>query len=844
MEFLGSGTSLARCAVDAPFRVGKWLMRFGLALILMSLFLPAVGRAQNLNFDLAGPSVDVRVQRAGKTLPIAEVANLASGDRVWVHPDLPDSQSAHYLLIVAFLRGSTNPPPDRWFFRAETWDKPVHEEGTSVIVPEGAEQAVVFLVPQNAGDFGTVKAAVQGRPGVFVRAIQDLQQASFDRVRLERYLAEIKSTSDSHPGELQQRSTMLARSLQMKLDTRCFEKLPEQQAACLTQNSDHLVLDDAHSQSMLAQLASGDTATLMNQISYSRVAGGGAYSAYVGAIVDFAHMMGSLHSPQYQYIPALALPHDDSLSLKLNNPPSFRKPKSVLVVALPIVQKAVPPPIRAAQPNDRFCTEHPALVLPADGAPLVFSTSLAHDLFLHVTDQAGHSADLPVVADPGRGGFVVRGSTSAIASFTNNVAGTIQGFWGFNTFRGPEYKLAVSHPQTWTVLPSDKTGLIVGRKDSLHIFGQDLTCVSSIALRTVDGTTKTLDWNVTRPEMIETYLPLQDVSPGTVWIEVNQFGLSQPEAIPLQAYAEAPAFDSFKLAAGDREGTLYGKRLDEVLRVEVEGLRFDPGRLERRNDHDELRLKTLQETDTLPQKKITAHVVLDDGRGFVVEASVLPPRPLVTLVSKGIQAGDGATAPIRLGSDDDLPTTGRIVFFVKSIRPEKFSRDEQIEVAADDNSFHTVLSLADGSLVLQDTQTALGILDPTKAFGASAFGPLRFRAVTRDGRTGDWQHLGTLVRLPALKQVVCPLSDLKTCFLAGTNLFFLTAVSTNPEFDPSSDVPDGFTGQALAIARARRGIIYLKLRDDPLVVQTATLPVVRTPLGPEPSPVHPDQTNK
>src|SRR5450755_425245 len=56
-------------------------------------------------FDLSGPRVEIKVARAGKTLRISEVPNLAVGDRLWVHPDLPPGQSVHYLLVVAFLRG-------------------------------------------------------------------------------------------------------------------------------------------------------------------------------------------------------------------------------------------------------------------------------------------------------------------------------------------------------------------------------------------------------------------------------------------------------------------------------------------------------------------------------------------------------------------------------------------------------------------------------------------------------------------------------------------------------------------------------------------------------------------
>ena len=73
-------------------------------------------------FDLAGPKVDVHVKRGDITLPISQVPNLLPGDRIWVHPDLPESQSTHFVLVIAFLRGSTNPPPNSWFTRVETWN--------------------------------------------------------------------------------------------------------------------------------------------------------------------------------------------------------------------------------------------------------------------------------------------------------------------------------------------------------------------------------------------------------------------------------------------------------------------------------------------------------------------------------------------------------------------------------------------------------------------------------------------------------------------------------------------------------------------------------------------------
>src|ERR1035438_9871672 len=156
-------------------------------------------------FDLSGPKVDVHVKRGEVTLPIGEVPNLLPGDRLWIHPDMPESQSTRYVLVVAFLRGATNPPPPDWFTRVETWNRAVRSEGVFVTVPAEAQQALIFLAPETGGDFSTLRGAVRARPGAFVRATQDLQAASWDRMRLEAYLAEIKQTSQTEQKALKEK---------------------------------------------------------------------------------------------------------------------------------------------------------------------------------------------------------------------------------------------------------------------------------------------------------------------------------------------------------------------------------------------------------------------------------------------------------------------------------------------------------------------------------------------------------------------------------------------------------------------------------------------------------------
>jgi hypothetical protein len=779
-------------------------------------------------FDLSGPKVDVHVKRGEVTLPIGEVPNLQPGDRLWVHPDLPESQSARYVLIVAFLRGSTNPPPADWFTRVETWNRDVRDEGVFVTVPAEAQQALLFLAPETGGDFSTLRAAVRGRPGAFVRATQDLQAASLDRMRLDSYLAEVRATSPTDEKLLKERTENLARSLGIKVDKECFDKPSDQQAPCLVQHTDGLVLDDSNAQSMVTQLANGATGDLMNQLSYSTLAGGGEFSPYVGAIVDTARILASLHTAHFQYIPALALPTKDTLNLRLNVPPSFRDPKSVVVVALPPIAPAKPPPLRAVNPEDKYCAQKPGLVLTVDGAPVVFSTHLAHDLTLQVETEADGTkapVDVPVRADPTAGGLVPLDPIAPLAG--GELTAVLRGKWGFDDWEGPHFHLYAPQPGTWTVAAGEQSALVVGREDTLRLQDDNSICVDRVEERADGGKSVKLDWGSPKPESIEVAVPLKDAAPGPLTLNIYQYGLEKPESLPLTAYAEAASLDRLTLSAGDRVALLRGNRLDEVAKADLEGITLKPSTLSRVQDFDQLAMKADGSTVGLdPGKPYVAKVQLQDGRKLKVPVTVESPRPQVTLLSKGVQEDPAAPpSPVRLGSQDDLPVDGRLVFFLKSRVPANFPRNEKVEVAAVDGSFQTVLSLADSSLMLEDAKTAMGTVEPLKRFGASAFGPVELRAMSAEGVTGDWLPLGTLVRLPGFKDLRCPRAAAKPCTLTGSNLFLASSIGPTADLNNATEVRPDFTGTQLNLPHPANGMLYLKLRDDPDTVQTLTLPV-------------------
>ena len=800
------------------------------ALMVTTWCAPKTARADAASaFDLSGPRVEMKVMRAGKTLPIANVPNLQAGDRLWVHPDFPDSQSVHFLVIVAFLRGSTNPPPENWFTKAEAWNKGVREEGFFVNVPEGAQQALLFLAPETGGDYGSLRASVRGKPGTFVRASQDLNQASLDRSRLDQYVKEVRESEGMDAKELHDRSVLLARTLNIKLEMQCFDKPLEQQPTCLMQNSDQKVLDDGHSQSMVAALTSGPSTDLIGAMSTTPLAGGGSYSPYVGAIVDLAKIMESFRTPDYQYIPSLAVPKQEQLNLRLNNPPSFRKPKSVIVVGLPAVEAAQLPPLRPVHPGEVACLENPKLVLPVEGAPLVFSTDIGHHLVLELKDKSGEQMRLPAKADAVRGGFVIDTHALQGHEMDADVTGVIRGNWGFEAYEGPRFDFKSAHNTKWNVTPGEQSALIVGRDDVVRVQSGCATCVEHVGVKNEKGSEVKAGWKVLRPDSLELQLALKNETPGKLTANIKQFGLSKTDEVSLHTYAEAAHLEHFTLFAGDQQGVLRGTRLDDVEAVELKGVRFKPGKLARANEKDELKVtaasaSSVAELPWQADEKLTAHVTLKDARVLDLPTTVEAPRPKVVLISKHVQQG-GTPTLLQFGNPDELPQDARLSFSLKTVVPEKFSRDAKIEVATADEAFHVSLSVADGNLVMQDNQNLVATLDPLKSFGPSAFGPLRFRPVNAEGVAGDWQPLANLVRLPVLSELRCPESPDKQCTLRGTNLFLIDSVASDAQFTHTNPVPAGFVESSLSVPQSN-GTLYIKLRDDPGTVNTLTLPVL------------------
>ncbi|WP_299695533.1 hypothetical protein [Hydrocarboniphaga sp.] len=806
-------------------------------LFLASLAAGVAQAAAPAPFDLAGPTLDVVVTRGKTILPASEVPNLAEGDKIWIKPEFPASQSADYLMVAAFLSGSTNPPPESWFFPCKTWTGKCSKEGLTITVPKGAQQVLVLLAPSTNGDMNALVSAVRGRPGAFVRATQDLNQAALDRSRLERYLDAIHVLNQGDPAVLKEVAPLLARSLAIKVDEKCLDKIPLLQAACLTQGQEALILNDGHSMSIAETLTSGPGADLVMAAAATPELGYGVYSPYIASVLDIVRILDSFGTAQFQYIPALSSQKGDKLALTLNAAPSFYSPKSVLVVALPAIEKkASLPPLRPVDPTDIYCAGRSALLLPVEGAPLAFSTGFAHDITLTLSGKDGKTIRLPARADAAQGGYVVNTSSLQGAALGDAVRAQLQGYWGFETYQGPTFSLKNANANAWTLADDDEDALIVGRQDTVRLRASSSSCVDGIMLRDPAGKELKAEWKTVKPGEVEVKLPLQNAQPGAMTLMITQSGVSEPHPVPIQVFSNAGRLDSFAMHAGDSQGTLKGSRLDEVASLVIGAVSFAPGELSTQGGSDSLTMvaQDAQAAAALkPDNGIAARVTLKDGRVSRVTASIDAPRPKVTLISKNVQPSrSSGDSNIQLANQDELPQDARFTFSVRAQTPATFPPDQAIEVATADEAFSAKLTIANGGIRLGDAKVALVTLDPVKAFGFSAFGPLKFRPIA-NAVNGDWQPLVSLVRLPVLKELKCPASAERACKLSGSDLFLVDSVSGNPQFDQAVQVSDGFPGYSLPVPHPTDGRLYLKLRDDPSVINTVALEVQVLPPSPD-----------
>ena len=170
-----------------------------------------------------------------------------------------------------------------------------------------------------------------------------------------------------------------------------------------------------------------------------------------------------------------------------------------------------------------------------------------------------------------------------------------------------------------------------------------------------------------------------------------------------------------------------------------------------------------------------------------------------------------------LAGDTAIAQDARLTFSLRAEGATRFAAWDSVEIGAVAGGPTTSVASGRG-LTVQDERIAVVSVEPGKALGVSAHGPLRWRLV-QDGVAGDWVPLTSLVRVPALTGVTCK----DVCTLAGSDLFLIDSVAANAGFADAVRVPEGFTGASLTVPKPVGGALFLKLRDDPAVVATVAV---------------------
>ena len=139
--------------------------------------------------------------------------------------------------------------------------------------------------------------------------------------------------------------------------------------------------------------------------------------------------------------------------------------------------------------------------------------------------------DLPAKADAEQGGFVVDTSGLAGSNLGDTLQGSLHGYWGFEEYNGPAFRLVAAPSSTWERVPTDDAPLIAGREDTLHLRASSAACLRDLMVKNGSGEATRPQWKAVGADEVEVKLPLQGAKPGPLTLMVAQYGADQPQPL-------------------------------------------------------------------------------------------------------------------------------------------------------------------------------------------------------------------------------------------------------------------------------------------------------------------------
>src|SRR5437867_12133942 len=141
---------------------------------------------------------------------------------------------------------------------------------------------------------------------------------------------------------------------------------------------------------------------------------------------------------------------------------------------------------------------------------------------MRVQSENGSTVELPALADAARGGFVIDPHVVQVSQLAARSNGKLHGFWGYQSFAGPDFDLQSAHSAKWTFAAADQSALIIAREDTLQVQSDTATCVEDVILRDQQRRQIRANWKLQQPDQLENKVPLQDGTEGPASRIINQ----------------------------------------------------------------------------------------------------------------------------------------------------------------------------------------------------------------------------------------------------------------------------------------------------------------------------------
>jgi hypothetical protein len=247
---------------------------------------------------------------------------------------------------------------------------------------------------------------------------------------------------------------------------------------------------------------------------------------------------------------------------------------SVLVAALPAVERSTPPTLRTPDAAVVHRTAQSPWVLPVEGDALVYSTRFAHDVRLEGQRSDGTAFSVPARADAPRGGFVIEGG--ADLTVDESTPAKLVGQWGFDAFTGPTFHLA--SPRTRGIGRSRRRIAPAWWPDAKRVIGAqgEGACLFGHSTHRQQRPRSSGALRAQRRSPMGTAIAVGGrARGGPVTLHFTDQGGVESAPVTLTAFQEPSRIDRAHLHVGDRAVTVDGQGLAQLASLEAGGFRFE-----------------------------------------------------------------------------------------------------------------------------------------------------------------------------------------------------------------------------------------------------------------------------